>query len=121
MSVRTDWVSAGRDLNFVNFATSTDHQSIVASQTENGVARRIVITSLFLNVNAAVNVYFESFDGVATYTQISGTLYGGAQGQGYVRPQSNFSQYFRTIAGQALTIKLSGAVLVSGDLTYVLL
>lgn len=65
----------------------------------------------------AVNLKFQSFDGASTYTDLQGL-------QSYVANQplagGGFcpAGLFATKIGEALTLNLSGAVQVSGQVTY---
>lgn len=77
--------------------------------------KRIIVTSLVLVANEAVNAKFQS-DGAAT--DLTGLFYLAANG-GVVLP-FQASGWFATIVGEALDIHLSAAKAVGGVLTYVL-
>ena len=85
------------------------------SQVVAGVAtKKIRVLTGFLVAAAAVSVKFQS---AITPTDLTGAMPFAANG-GLAIPYTELGQ-FDTIAGEALSINLSGAVQVSGALTYV--
>jgi len=73
---------------------------------------QIRVTSFFLVGAAAVNIRFESNAGG---TALTGIMTAGTNilSSGY-----NPAGHFETVAGELLNLELSGAVQVSGSLTY---
>jgi hypothetical protein len=88
-------------------ASSSGNTAVVAAVS----GKRIVVVAHKILANAAVNVKWQSAS-----TDITGLSYLAANG-GEVLPY-NPAGWFRTTAGEALNINLSGAVAVGGHITY---
>jgi len=91
-------------------ASSSGVTSVVGAVT----GKKIRVLSFAVSANAAVNVKFQS---ATTPTDLTGLMYlTDKAGFG-----ASFSPagHFETIAGEQLSINLSGAVAVGGFLTYV--
>ncbi|MCH7553547.1 MAG: hypothetical protein IIC82_06095 [Chloroflexi bacterium] len=91
-------------------AGSSGNTQVVAAVT----GKQIRPTRIRLNANGAVNSKFQSasneIDGL-------GLFYHDAAGSGYTEYEP--SGLGETVAGEALNINLSGAIAISGGLTYV--
>ena len=92
-------------------ASSAGATTIIAATA----AKSLLVLALQLATNAPVNVKWQSH---VIPTDVTGLAYYGLHG-GEVLP-FNQGGWFKTIAGEALDINLSGAVAVGGSLTYVL-
>jgi hypothetical protein len=100
----------------IDTATNGDN-IIVAAVT----GKRIRVLGYVIVVNAAVACRWKS----GASTNLSGALPFGSQGQGIAVPLSapyvpagGYPSYFETAAGQGLVLNLSGAVQVSGHVSY---
>lgn len=92
----------------IDFATAATHEVIAAV-----TAKKICITNLMLTVAGETNLTFQS-----NANELSGDMDFGGTGEprGMVH---NFGDYpLETVAGEAFKIKSSGAVQVSGYITY---
>lgn len=92
-------------------STSASGTSQVVAATAN---KKIRVLTGFLVAAAAVSVKFQS---AITPTDLTGAMPFATNG-GLAIPYSDLGQ-FETIAGEALSINLSGAVAVGGAITYV--
>jgi Flp pilus assembly pilin Flp len=87
-----------------------------ANTVVSGVAsKKIRVLAWDAVANAAVNFKWQS---ATTPTDLTGLYYMAGQGNGVAR-SFNPVGYFETVAGEALSLNLSGAVAVGGCLTYV--
>ena len=91
-------------------ASASGATTVVAAVT----GKKIRVLALEVLANAAVNVKWQS---ATAPTDKTGLAYLAPNG-GYVLP-FNPVGWFETIAGEALSINLSGAVAVGGSLVYV--
>lgn len=94
----------------ISASTSGAANSIVAFVS----SKKIRVIAWDIKVNAAVNFKWQSNQS----TDLTGLYYNSAQGDGVARSY-NPAGYFQTVAGEPLTLNLSGAVAVGGCLTYV--
>jgi len=102
----------GHTLRFATINTATSGDSIVASPTS--ISVKIKVLSVVLVSSGAVSVKWRS-----NTTDLSGAMPLVAS-SGFVLPATSPGQshYFQTAAGQDLNINLSGAVQVSGHISY---
>jgi len=105
-------VNSSYTLRFATINTATSGDSIVASPTSGTV--KIKVLSLVLVSSGSVSVKWRS-----NATDLSGAMPLVAN-SGFVLPGTSPGQshYFQTAAGQDLNINLSGAVQVSGHISY---
>ena len=94
----------------ISASTSGSNNSIVALVT----GKKIRVLAWDLKVNAAVNFKWQSNQS----TDKTGLYYCNGQGDGVARAFCPVG-YFETVAGEPLTLNLSGATAVGGVLTYI--
>lgn len=96
---------------YVDISTSSTSSTLVSGVS----GKSIVVLSVSLVCNAAVNATFQTSTGSAT---IAGPYYCAANG-GIVLPHS-VGGWFKTLSGDGLKLALSSGVAVGGSLSYTL-
>jgi hypothetical protein len=109
----TDTIYSGTTALTPKFATISFNSSGANTAVAAVASKRIRVLSYTLIANAAVNVKFQS----STTSDITGLLYLAANTGASVAYSP--VGLFQTVAGEALSINLSGAIAVGGHLVYV--